>query len=285
MRWLLLFSLAAIWGSSFILIKWGLVSFSPIEVALLRIILAGLVMLPFALSRLTSLTKSEWVALLAVGVIGSLIPAIIFAVAIQKIDSSLAGVLNATQPFFALLIGATWFSLAVLHQQKVGMLIGFFGVVLLLLPSDWQQSFKLNGYAALILVATACYGVSTNIIKRYLSTVSPLQTSAISLLIAAILCSAILGFTFNIKAAQLYSNGFLAIVILGTLGTGIALVIFNQLIQANGVAFASSVTYLIPIIALLWGLSENESITALRLIGVTVIITGLLYSNKRLNKH
>jgi len=280
MHWILLITLALIWGSSFILIKWGLIGFAALDVGLLRISLAALVMLPFSLRAIGKIDRKAWFYLACVGVIGSLLPAIFFAIAITKIDSSLAGILNATQPFFALLMGALFFNLAIYNNQKLGIIIGFIGVVFLFIP-EGGKTLTFNGYAIIVLAATACYGISTNIIKKHLHHISALTVASVSLLIAGTASFLYLLFTENFSDIDFMDKPFISILILGGLGTGLALVIFNRLIQSEGIVFASNVTYLIPIVAIGWGVHESEGFTLLRLIGVAIILAGLLYSSRK----
>lgn len=250
--WLLLGLLALIWGSSFLLIKKGLLAFGPMEVGALRISSAGLVLAPFIARRLNKITRKHWLKLASVGLVGSLIPAFMFAIAQTQLASGVTGVLNALTPIATLVIGALFFHQKARLAQVIGVAIGLFGTLLLVTASA-NGSWDFNLYALLVLAATVCYGLNLNLIKHKISDLSPLTITGISLLMAAVPATIYL-FAGTEFITQVQQPGamlsLLSVLALGIAGTAGALVIFNHVVQLTNTVFTSSVTYLIPIVLL-----------------------------------
>ncbi|MCG8475351.1 MAG: EamA family transporter [Cytophagales bacterium] len=284
--WLLLAFLSLIWGSSFILMKKALQVYTPEEVASLRVIFAGGVLLPVTIRKFSSEYLKHAKPLLAVGLLGSLIPAFLFATAQQHIYSALAGVLNGLTPLFVILMGLWFFRARVTRNQFLGILIGFVGSALLIFAGSGGSLSGVNLYALLIVLATLCYGIQANILKYYLEGLRPLVITAFAL--GSVLPFAV-GYLFgatdfatHFSAAgqeALTALGFLAI--LGIVGTAMALVLFNKLLQLAGPVFSSSVTYLIPIVAVIWGVWDGEILSVQHFAGMAVIFGGLLLVSKK----
>lgn len=278
----MLLLLGCIWGSSFILIKQGLVGLSAIQVACLRIIISMLALSPLLIRHLPKVPKGKWLAIFGVGVFGSGIPPFMFALAQTKLDSALTGIINATTPLFTLLLGVAIFGLVLQWMKIAGVIVGLAGSAVLILLGSGQIDTTALGYGSLILVATLGYGTSINIIGRYLNTLNPLTISAVSFLLIGIPALALLLSTdfiarISTSTAAQQSLGYVAI--LGVLGTGYASVIFFYLTQRTNALFASTVTYLIPIVALLWGLLIGEIITVYHFIGMALILLGVYLSS------
>ncbi|HSJ67410.1 MAG TPA: DMT family transporter [Anditalea sp.] len=286
--WLFLILLALIWGSSFILIKRGLLVFSPGEVGAYRIVSAGLVLVPLSIAKLKNLNRRQVGNLIIVGLVGSFIPAFLFAKAQTQLSSSLTGVLNALTPLSVVIIGALFFKSRITRRNALGLLIAFVGVGILITVRDGGglgTFTQINSYALLVLLATLCYGINVNIIKYWFVALKPVEITAISLLMVLPVASMYLflftDFSFKLVHAE---GAYLAagyITILGVVGTAIALIIFNILVKIATPVFASSVTYLIPIVAILWGVWDGEVLLLGHYIGILAVIIGVWIGNRK----
>ncbi|SIS64877.1 EamA-like transporter family protein [Belliella pelovolcani] len=286
--WGFLIILALIWGSSFILIKRGLEVYSPGEVGAFRIVAAGMVLLPLSLPRLKSLNKRQVKNLIIVGLVGSFIPAFLFAKAQTQLSSSLTGVFNAMTPLFVVIIGAIFFGARITRRNTIGLLIAFVGVVILLTVKEgvgFGTFSEINSYAFYVLLACVCYGINLNIIKYKFVELKPVAITAISLLmvlpVALVFLFAATDFSFKITHAE---GGLLAagyITILGVVGTALALILFNIMVKVATPVFASSVTYLIPIVAIMWGILDGEVLLLGHYLGIAAVIFGVWVGNRR----
>ncbi len=286
--WGFLIVLAIIWGSSFILIKRGLEVFSPGEVGAFRIVMAGLVLLPLSLPRVKTLNTRQVKNLIIVGLVGSFIPAFLFAKAQTQLSSSLTGVFNAMTPMFVVIIGALFFNSRITRRNTVGLAIAFVGVVILLLVKEgvgFDSLGEINAYAFFVLLACACYGLNLNIIKYRFVTLKPVAITAISLSMvlpaALIYLFAFTEFSFKIVHVEGALTAASYIMLLGVLGTAIALILFNVMVKVATPVFASSVTYLIPIVAIIWGLIDGEVLLLGHYLGIMAVIFGVWIGNKR----
>jgi drug/metabolite transporter (DMT)-like permease len=282
--WLLLLSLALIWGSSFILMKKGLEVFSAGEVGAVRIISAAAVLLPFSLPALKNLRRAHWKLLFLSGLVGSFLPAFLFATAQTQLSSSLTGILNALTPLFVLILGVFFFKQNLTRKNLAGITVGFGGSFLLVFSGSSDAFwYSINFFTLLVVLATVFYGTNLNLIKHYLQDLSPGVITSVSLLLVGPLALAYLfsmtDFTarFYNAAPALQSLSF--ILILGVIGTGFALVIFNKLVQLTTPVFTSTVTYLIPVVAVAWGLLDGEKILPSHLIGMVTIIFSIYIIN------
>jgi len=283
--WMLLIVLALIWGSSFILIKKGLQVYDPGEVAGIRILAASFFLLPWAVTNIKKVNKGNLKYLFFIGMAGSFIPAFLFAKAQTKIDSSLAGVLNALTPFFVLMIGAIYFGQLIYRRQSIGLTIGFIGTAVLVMAGSGGLVENINLYGLFVVLATIFYGINVNIIKFKLVGMRALTITSISLLIvlpfAAIYLFGFTDFMYKLINAEgaLFSLGLL--VLLGVMGTAIALVLFNKLVQITTTIFTSSVTYLIPLVAVLWGFLDGEILLFAHYSGMVIIFVGVFITNRK----
>ncbi len=280
--WILLIILSLIWGSSFILIKRGLLALDYQEVGALRIFSAFLVMLPIAINRIGRVKRGQIKYLLSIGFLGSLIPAFLFAIAQTQLKSSITGVLNALTPISTMLVGY------LIYQQKqsprvfIGVAIGFIGTTVLILTNADGGLGRLNFYTFSVILATVMYALNLNIIKYHLSQLDSLTITSISLLfvgpIAGIHLLVFTDFLSHFSdGAVLISSGY--IVILGVVGTATALIIFNNLVRLTDPVFTSSVTYILPIVAVLWGFGDGESLSWLHALGIFGILLGVYVTN------
>jgi drug/metabolite transporter (DMT)-like permease len=283
-KWGLFILLALTWGSSFILMKEGLKGLNAYQVASLRILSAGIVLLPLLRKALKEIPKKMIRPVIISGFLGTFFPAFLFCIAQTRIDSSLAGVLNALTPIFTIALGVAFFKLKIGWVKWAGMLLGFLGMLLLVLGGVQHINLNYLGYAFLVLMATICYGLNVNMVHQYLKEMTPLYVATIAftaLIPPSVLILAGTGFFSQINfsdATWLRSSG--SSIALGILGTGIASVFFYTLVKKAGPVFASMVTYGIPFVAIFWGVVAGESVTALQFAGMLVILAGVRLANK-----
>ena len=287
--WLLLLLLACIWGSSFILMKKGMFTssgeaiFSAPQVASTRILLAALVLFPFAIPSLKKLfhRKNAW-RFLSVGLSGNLIPAFLFTYAETGISSGLAGMLNSFTPIFTLLVGVLLFQIKAKLFQVIGAVIGTAGIFLLVILGK-SASFTGNMEQIIaVIIATLLYGLSLNLIKHKLAGFTSIEITSLSF--ASILIPSAFAFFYFQTPAVMFTNpaagpAFLYISILGIIGTAMAVFLFNGIIKKSSALFASSVTYLIPIVAVIIGLSFSEEITYNQVGAMVIVLLGVFIVN------
>ena len=283
--WLKLVLLALVWGSSFMLIKKGLLVYTPTEVAALRLASAAAALAPFALLRLHRVQGKQWLVLLSVGMTGSLLPAFFFAFAQTQLDSGVTGALNALTPLFTILIGAALFSQPIARRSAGGLMIGFIGTAVLIFMQG-SGALSLNAYALFIVLATICYGLNLNFIKHYLPNLSPVTITGVSLLMVLPVAVIYLAGPGDV-GAKLATAGpqawwsLAAVVTLGVLGTALALILFNHIVQIATTTFASSVTYLIPLVAVSLGVLDGERVSMYHVFGMALILVGVWIANRQ----
>ena len=261
--------------------KKGLIVFSATQIAALRMGLAWLVTLPFLLPRFGQISKKEWLVLLSVGLFGNGLPAFLFATAQTKIDSSLAGMLNSLVPILTMIFGLALFGLRTWFLQVVGLFIGFLGAILLIVMPGGIDGFKPE--ALLVVVASMCYAFNLNMVRKFLPTMPSMVITAGSFLWIGPACIVYL-FSTDFVTRLDYEHAlqsFGAIAILAVVGTTIAVLMFNKLIQSGGALFASMVTYIVPIVAIIWGVLDGEKVSVWSISGVFVILAGVYLVNKR----
>jgi drug/metabolite transporter (DMT)-like permease len=283
--WALLILLAIIWGNSFILIKKSLLAYSAGEVGALRIIAAGLALLPIALKHVWSLNARNRMLLLVIGLVGSFIPAFLFAKAQTQLSSSVTGILNALTPLFVVVIGAIFFGHKFTVRNAVGLAISFIGSIVLALAKAGGELGSINLYAFLVILATLCYGLNLNIIKAYLGSLRPVVITAVSLALvlpgAVVYLFGFTDFTQHLQTQPMAGWSLLAVVTLGVIGTAIALILFNRLVQMTTPMFTSFTTYLIPIVAVIVGVLDGEVLLPMHFVGMAAVIAGVYIANQR----
>jgi drug/metabolite transporter (DMT)-like permease len=287
--WSLLILLSLIWGSSFILMKRGMHSldghaiFSYVQVGALRMLIAGIVLLPFAFFNLKKIQSfRHFLSLAAVGFFGNFFPAFLFTYAETGLSSGFAGMLNSFTPVFTVLIGYVVFKARVLPVQFLGLFIGILGVTALMVAGKQMSGTGSWWHIFAIVLATFMYGISLNTIKHTLHDFTALEITSLAFFIVLIPA---LGVTFYHNTFQmLFENryayeglGFVSI--LSLLGTAIALILFNYIIQLSSPLFASSVTFFIPIVAVLIGLGFGEKISVFQIASMGVVLIGVLVVN------
>lgn len=284
--WLILIALMIVWGSSFILIKKSLIYFTGAEVGILRIAVTFLFLLPFAILRLKEINKKHRNYLILSGIIGSLIPSFMFAIAQTGIDSSLAGILNSLTPLFTLFLGLVFFKIKTNWFNILGVFIGLFGAMGLIYVTGGDKGFVINiKYASLVVIATICYAFNVNFVKIYLKKLDSLTITAFTFFYIGIPAMIyVLAFTeipnkLIHQSDSLIGLGYISI--LSVAGTAIALIAFNKLIKISSPVFASSVTYIIPIVAIVWGIIDGEIFKLTYVLWFALILFGVLLVNAK----
>jgi len=282
-KWFFLIVLALIWGSSFILIKKGLLTLSPFQLGSLRIIFAALFLLLIGFKTLPKIPQSQWKYIAATSLFGTFMPVYLFAVAQTQISSSVSAILNSLTPLNTLILGAAAFGLNFQRRQVLGVIIGFTGSIILILNSAANHPEQNYYYAILVVIASICYAINVNLIKKYLSNLSPLTITTGNFAVLLVPVVIILSFSgfFKIIGQVQVQHSVYFIMILGVLGTGVANIIFFKLLQISSPVFATSVTYLIPVVAFFWGLLDSEMLTIIQFFGAFVVLTGVYLSAKK----
>lgn len=285
LSWVILIALSLTWGSSFILMKQGLKAFTSNEVAALRISIASLFLAPLLPKYRRVNLKKHLPGLLIMGVLGSLLPAFMFTLAETQISSSLTGMLNALTPLFTILIGSLFFKLTIRKNQFVGVLMGFAGAICLLLWSHDRETSANTLYALLVVLATLFYAISVNSIKRYLSDTNSVAATAWSFaFIGPVALVYLFACTDVVSHATQNPQGWASlgyVSILAIAGSALSVIVYNTLIKQAGTIFAASSTYLIPVVAIGWGLLDGETINLAQVLSVGVIILGVWLIHKR----
>lgn len=284
-NWMTLALLSAVWGSSFILIKKTLISFSSVQVATLRVGISFVVLLPYIIRVYKKIPKNRRLHVFLIGLLGSFLPAFLFSTAQTKIDSAAAGILNSLTPLFAYLWGVFMFSQPKNSRRLFGIIIGLFGAVLLIFNP--QAGFSLNAYALFILAATIMYGLSVNIAQFILQDINPKHIAAVSFLHVGIAAIAILFFTdfFTVMQTDEFAwRSLFYVSILAIFGTAIALMLFWKLVQDTDAIFGSMTTYFIPVVAIIWGLADGELLGWQQYVGFALILISVILVKSKVKK-
>jgi|TARA_A200000113_G_scaffold130048_1_gene117081 drug/metabolite transporter (DMT)-like permease len=283
-KWLYLFLLSLIWGSSYILIKRGLVGLSPIELGSARIVISTIFLLILGYKSLKCLSRYHWKWLIITGFLGTFFPSFFFAFSQQHIDSSVAAILNSLTPIFTVLVGITLFATRMLARQYLGVFLGFAGSLGLVWGGAQINPNQPVGYVLLIISASMCYAINIHFLKHKLANVSPMAMTLGNFI--AILPPALIMLFFsdffslqNLQKPELITS-LSYVAILAFFGTAIAKVMFNRFVKMASTVFVSSVTYTLPIVALFWGTLDGEQMSAFQLIGAVVILIGVSLANK-----
>ena len=282
-KWFYLIVLSIIWGSSFILMKKALISLSPIQVAALRTLIASVFIIIIGFKSLQKIKRKHWKPLLLSAFVGTFFPAFLFAYAIKGIDSSIASILNSLTPFNTFIVGALVFSFAFKKNQFIGILVGLVGTLILILKGADLNPDQNYWYALLPIIASVGYAFNVNIIKKNLYDLDGLTITTGHFLLVILPVLAILGFTGFFTEFELNSEtkpALFYIIILSIFGTAIAKVMFNNMVHISSPVFAASVTYLIPIVAVMWGIIDGEKLSFIQLFAGGIILFGVWLVNK-----
>jgi drug/metabolite transporter (DMT)-like permease len=285
LKWGYLLVLSLVWGSSFILIKKGLIGLTAIQVGSLRIIFAAIFLLLIGFKSLSKIPKEKWKFIALTSVFGTFVPAFLFAIAETELDSAVTAILNSLTPLSTLLLGALVFGISFQKRQVWGVLIGLVGSLLLVFNGAMNHPNQNYYYAILVVIASICYAINVNLIKKYLSDLTPVSITTGNFLILILPALAILYSTgfYQVVEVEKVQHSVLFIMVLGVVGTGIANILFFKLIQISSPVFATSVTYLIPVVAFFWGLLDNEMLTPVQFLGAFIILIGVYLSAKKSN--
>ena len=283
MNWSILLLLALVWGSSFILMKRGLEAFTSSQVAALRMFIAFLFIIPFSFKYVKRTESKDWYKFMAIGLCGNFIPSFLFTAAETGISSSLTGMLNGLTPFFTLLIGILIFNAKAEAKKIAGIVIGLLGAVGLLLPEKMADLGSNISYGGYVVIATIFYGTSVNLIRKYAGGYHSITTACWAMLIVGPFGGIYLLFSGLSSAPEnplfWQSLGYVAILAIG--GTALSVMLFNLLVKNTGTLFSSSVTYLIPIVAILWGVFDGEVISWRHILSILVILGGVYLINRK----
>lgn len=283
MRFVYLIVLALVWGSSFILIKRGLVGLTPFQLGSLRIVFAALFLLLIGFRSIIEIQLRHWKYLALTALFGTFLPVYLFSVAQTQMSSSVSAILNSLTPLNTLILGILLFKIDFQKRQIYGVAIGLIGSALLILNGAANHPEQDYSYAVLLIIASICYALNVNFIKLYLSDLKPLSITTGNFVVLLIPGLIVLYFSDFFEAVQREEtqNVLGYIVLLGIVGTALANILFFKLIKISSPVFASSVTYLIPVVAFFWGLVDNESLTSFQFLGAAIILVGIYLSAKK----
>jgi drug/metabolite transporter (DMT)-like permease len=282
---ILLLVLSLIWGTSFILIKQGLKVFAPDVVGALRVTAASIFLLPLALPRLKELKQGDTRKLFLSGLMGIFIPAFLFAFAQTKLNSSLAGILNTLSPLWTMILGAMFFTQRFRGHAILGIVLSFLGAIMLALSRSGGTITGFNLYALFIVVATILYGANLNWVKFKIRDLGSITITSISLLFIGPLAAAYLFLFTDFTNVLVNTPGafkaFGFIVLLAFMSTAVAGLLFNKLLRISSPIYASSVTYIMPVVAVMWGVIDGEKLLPGHFVGMTAILGGVYLANRK----
>lgn len=281
----LLILLSFIWGSSFMLMNFGLRAFSPLQVAAIRLVVAALILSPFLFRFFREVNAKQLLLLALIGFTGNGLPAYLFVEAQTVIPTSVSGVLNTMTPMFTVLLAFLFFKAKFPWISVVGLFFGLVGAVLLVTAG--AETLTLSGeigYSLLIVLATINYAISLNLTKHFFQDKDPILITTFALVSmgipAAIYLLASGGFVEVMTSHPMAWSSLGFITLLGAVGTAFAVVIFYKMLQISNIIFATSVTYTIPIVAVGWGVFLlGEQLNWQHYLGFAVVIAGVYLVN------
>ncbi len=283
-KWLYLLILSLIWGSSFILIKKGLVGLTAYQVGALRIVLTSIFLFSVGFKTLKTVNRTEWKWIAISGFIGSFFPPFFFAMAQNHIDSAVASILNSLTPLSTVVVGVIFLGMKNTRLQILGVFVGLIGTVMLLMAGADLNPNQDYWFSILIIISTIGYAFNVNIIKKYLSKTNVLAITTgnfLWIVFPALVLLIWTGFFETISESREMQIASLYILILSLIGTAVAKVLFNRLVQVASPVFASSVTYTMPLVAVGWGILDGESFGFTQIVAAGVILCGVYLANKR----
>jgi drug/metabolite transporter (DMT)-like permease len=285
LKWIYLCLLALVWGSSFILIKKGLVGLTALQVGSLRTVFAALFLILIGLGSLKHIKGKQWMWIGISGFCGTFFPAYLFSFAETEIDSAIVSILNSTTPLLSMLVGIILFEAAFVKKKFLGVMVGLAGTTALIWSGATVNPDQNYWYSLLVILASLFYGFNANIIKKHLQNLPALAITTGNFMVIAIPALIVLASTGFFSAETLSAPNvpvsLVYIGILGVVGTGAALIVFNKLIQISDPVFSTSVTYLVPIVAVGWGVLDGEEFSLVQIFSGVVIIIGVLIVNSR----
>lgn len=276
--WVTLFILSLVWGSSFILIKKSLIAFDPLQLAAMRIFFSALALSPLLYYKRKEIEWHRWPVFLLLGTTGNLIPAVLFFYAQTQISSTLSGLLNSLTPIWTMIVGLVFFGAVFNRLRLIGVILGFLGAATLVLLSGKHPDNPNVWYGSLVVLATLSYGVSGNVVKtRFQDTPSKLISagSFATVAIPSFFYLIYSGFFTSDFTAPEVQYSLIALLVLALVGTAIATIVFYKLVQETNAVFGSSVAYLMPVVAIGWGILDGEYFSWTHLIGMALILSGV----------
>jgi len=283
LRWIYLIVLSLVWGSSFILMKKALIGLTPIQVGVFRILITTVFLLLIGFKSLFKIKRRHWYYLLLNGFLGTFFPVFLFAFAVENIDSSVASILNSLTPLNTLIFGALVFGIGFSKRQALGVLIGLIGTLILILEGASLNPNQNYFYSLFVLLASIGYAFNVNIIKKYLHDLNALSIAVGNFVLLIIPTFMVMWYTDFFGTFEINSTTTTALIymaILAIFGTAVSKIMYNRLVQISTPIFSSSVTYLIPVIAIFWGLLDGERISFLQFLAGCIVIIGVYLANK-----
>ena len=266
--------LAALWGGSFLFMRYAVPDFGVVPLIWLRVALASICLLPLLLlKRQFGALRRQAGALTVMSLFNSDLPFLLIAWATLSITAGLASIMNAMTPVFTALIGALWLGDRLDGRRSLGLLLGLAGVALLAADkADFRHGG--SGWAIVaMLLATACYGFAANHTRRYLQGVPALVNATGTQLVSALVLLPPALWSWPERMPGL--GPWLAALVLGVACSALAYLLFFRLIARVGASRAVTVTFLVPVFGTLWGaLFLGEPVTASMLAGGAVVLLG-----------
>jgi len=284
LRWIYLIILSIVWGSSFILMKKALIGLTPIQVGALRILITAFVLVLVGYKAVFTIKKQHWYYIFLTAILGTFFPAFLFAYAIKGIDSSITSILNSLTPLNTLIVGALLFGFSFMRHQLIGILVGLIGTAILIFKGAELNPNQNYWYALLVILSSIGYAFNVNILKKHLSDLSALAVTTGNFIILIIPTFIVLWYSDFFQAFDYSETTYTSLMymtILAVIGTAFAKTLFNRLVQMSSPVFSTSVTYLIPIVAVFWGVLDGENLTAIQLIGGALILLGVYLTNRK----
>jgi drug/metabolite transporter (DMT)-like permease len=283
-KWFYLILLSFIWGSSFILIKKALIGFTAMQLGGLRIVFASLALFVIGFRSLSEVKLKDWKWLIIAGFTSSFFPPFLFALAQTELDSGITSIFNSIVPLMTSLVGIALFGAIITKRQVLGVFIGLFGTVALVVAGMEFTPDQNYWYAIFIFLSAVGYAFNINIIKRHLSHLGPLAITTASFGVAflpALFLVMYSGFFGEIQENIQMHEAIWYLLALAIIGTAWANILFNKLIHISSPVFAASVTYTIPLVAVLLGFWDGEIINFYQLVGGLIILFGVWLVNKK----
>ena len=284
-KWVYLIALSLIWGSSFILIKKSLIGLSPLQVGSLRIVFSSIMIFLIAFNKIKTIQKDKWKWIAVSAIIGTFLPAFLFAFAETQIDSAVAAILNSLVPMNTVLIGLAVFKISTTKTQSLGVIIGFIGTAVLIISGSDLNPDQNYLYSGLVIICSILYATNVNLIKKHLFDVNAVAIAAgqfFVIFVPSIIVLVYSGFfDLEFRNNDLLYDSLLYVLLLSFFGTAMAKILFNKLIQISSPVFASSVTYSMLIVSVLWGMLDGELFNINQAVATILIIIGVYLSNKK----
>ncbi|MGB0303789.1 MAG: DMT family transporter [Flavobacteriaceae bacterium] len=282
-KWVYLLLLSLIWGTSFILIKKGLIGLTQIQLGSLRIVMTSIILFSVGMPALKEIKRPQWTWIGLSALFGTFFPAFLFAFAQKHIDSAVASILNSFTPLATAILGYTVFRIYTTKRQILGVLIGLVGSIMLILAGTKINPQQNHWYGILVLIASVGYALNVNIIKKYLKDLSPMAIATgnfVLIVLPALLILIATGYfsqVWTMPKVQV-STGYIAI--LALFGTALAKILFNKMIQISSPVFASSVTYTMPVVAVMWGVFDGERFGWHQVLSAGIVLLGVYLAHQ-----